>query len=95
MAYVRDIKYITIDISKASVIDVQFDINSILFIRSIFIKISIRYIKFYIVKANIFILFSITDINSLGFYFNNIDNLLILKNIYISVICYFNHSFLL
>ena len=37
MAYIRDIKYMTINISKAGAIHVQFGIGSILSIGSVFI----------------------------------------------------------
>lgn len=74
----------------------QFKIGSILFMESVLIiQTLIRYIKFHIVKANILFLFSLVDINWLDIYFNNIDNLLVIKSTHILVIYHINHLFFL
>lgn len=93
IAYIKDIKNTTIDISKADAIYVQFDIDSISSIGSVFIQTPITYIKFHIIKANTPFLLCLVDINCLGVYFNNIDNLLVIKNIRIWIICHFDHLF--
>lgn len=88
-------KYATFNISKTSAIYIEFGIHLILSIRFILIQIFIRHIKFYIIKANTYFLLCFADINYLDIYFNNINNLLIINNICIPVICHFNHLFLL
>lgn len=95
MAYTRDIKYTTIEISKAGVIYVQFGIVSISFIGFALIQIPIGQIGFYIIIRDTFFLLFFTKINQLNIYFNNIDNLLVIKIIYILVIRYIDYLFLL
>lgn len=95
MAHTKNMKDTTIDISKAGVIHIQFDIGSISSVESGFIQTFIKHIKFYIVKANIPSFFYFADIDRLSFYFNNIDNLLVMKSTRISDICCFDHPFLL
>lgn len=95
MAYIKDIKYTTIDISKAYAIYIQFGISSISFIRSILIQTPIRHIKFHIIKVDIPFLLCFVDIDWLGSYFNNIDNSPVMKSILILIIRHFDHLFLL
>ena len=95
MAYTRDIKDTTINISKVGAIYVQFGIGSILSIGSVLIQTLIGHIKFHIVKADTLFLLCLAKMDRLGIYFNNIDNSLVMKNIRIPVICRFNHPFLL
>ena len=95
MAYTKDIKDTTIDISKTNTILVQFGISSISSMKFVFIQTPIEYIEFYMVKADTFFLLFFTDINCLNDYFNNIDNLLVMKNTHILVIRHFDHLFLL
>ena len=95
MAYTRDIKYTTIDISKVGAIYVQFGIGSILSMGFVFIQTPIGHIKFYIVKADTLSLLCLADMDRLGVYFNNIDNLLVMKSTPIPVIRPFDHLFLL
>lgn len=95
MVYIRDIKYMTIDISKADVIYVQFGISSISSMGSVLIQTPIRHIKFHIVKADNLFLLCFVDIDYLGIYFKNIDKFLVIKSIRILVIRRFDHPFLL
>ena len=95
MAYTKDIKYTTIDISEAGAIHVQFSIGSILSTGFVLIQTSIRHIKFYIVKADTLFLLCFADMDRLGVYFNNINNLLVMKSARILVIRRFDHPFLL
>lgn len=95
LAYIKNIKDINIDVSKASAIYVQFGIDSISFMRSVLIQILIEHIKFYIVKTNTPFLLYFADMNRLDIYFNKINNSLVIKNTCILVIYSFDHPFLL
>lgn len=95
MAYTRDIKNTTIDISKANAIYVQFGIGSISSMRFVLIQTHIGHIKFYIIKADTLFLLCFVDMDCLGIYFNNINNLLVMKSTRILVIYCFDHPFLL
>lgn len=95
MAYTRDIKNTAIHIAKAAAVYIQFGIDLILFIGSIIIQIPIEYIKFDIIKVNTLFFLCFVDINRLNIYFNNINNSLVMKSIYIPIICHLNHLFLL
>lgn len=95
MAYTRDIKNTTINITKAGAIHIHFGIGHISSIGSVIIQTFIRHIKFHIVQADTSFLFCLADINWLGIYFNNIDNSLVMKSIHIPVIRRFDHPFLL
>lgn len=86
VTYLKKFKYMTIYIFKTGVIYIQFSISSILYMKFVFFQTFIRYIKFYIIKANIFFLLLLANIDYLSVYFNNIDNLLVLKSICIPVI---------
>ena len=63
--------------------------------RSILIQTPIGHIKFHIVKADTLFLLCLTDMDWLGVYFNNINNLLVMKSKRIPVIRQFDHPFLL
>lgn len=95
ITYTKDIKDMTINISKADAIHIQFDIGSISSIRFVLIQIPIGHIKFHIVKTATFFLLCLANMNYLGIYFNNIDNLLVIKSIHIPIIRCFDQSFLL
>lgn len=95
LAYTRDIKDTTIDISKTSVIHVQFSIGLISSIGSVFIQILIGHIEFHLVKSDTSFLLYFTDMEQLSVYFNNIDKSPILSCIYIPAIPHFDHPFLL
>lgn len=62
---------------------------------SIIIQSSNGYIEFYIVKADTPFLFCFIDMDWLGVYFKNIDNLLVMKSTRILVIRHFDQTFLL
>ena len=74
IAYTRNIKYTTSDISKADAIHVQFGIVSISSMGSVLIQTPIGHIKFYILKADTFFLLCPIDMDWLDVYFNNINN---------------------
>lgn len=95
MAYTRDIKDMTIHISKAGIIHVQFDIRWMSSIGSVIIPISIGQIEIHSVLADTLFLLFFTNMDWLGIYFNNIDNSLVMKNTLIPVIWCFNHLFML
>ena len=94
-AYIKDIKYTTIDISKAGAIYIEFGIDSISSMGSVFIQTLIRHIEFHIVKANTLFLLYFVDIDRLSVYYSNIIKLLVMKSTCIPVICHFDHPFLL
>ena len=95
MAFTRDIKDTTINISKAGTIHVQFRIGLILSMGSVLIQTPIGHIEFHIVKADTPFLLCLADMDRLGVYFNNIDNSLVMKSTRIPVIRRFDHPFLL
>ena len=82
---------------KNEVVHVQFNMKSISFIEFIIITIFIDQIKFHVVKIDTFFLLCLVDLNRLNVYYNNINDILIQihKQLIISVICRFEHSFLL
>ena len=84
-----------INSAKTETIHVKFDIESISFIKSIIITIFINQIEFYVIKIDTFFLLCLADFDRLNVYYNNINNTLIQKNPIISIICRFEHSFLL
>ena len=86
---------ISIDTQKADVLHVQFDIDAISFMRSIKISTLVKTVEFHVIKTNILFLLCLTDINRLNIYYNNIQNVLVMKNRIISIICRFDHSFML
>lgn len=63
MAYINDIKFTIIHISKVGAIHVQFGINSILSMGFVYIQTPIGYIKFYIVKADTLFLLCLTNMD--------------------------------
>lgn len=85
----------TIDITKASIIHIQFGIVSISPMRSVLIQTHIGHIKFHIVKTDTPFLFCFANIDWLSVYFSNINNLLIMKSIRIPVIHHSDHPFIL
>lgn len=94
MAYTRDIKNMTIHITKGGAIHVQFRTGLILSIGSIIIWTLIGHIEFHIIKADTPFLFCFTDMDQLGIYFNNIDNSLVIKSTRIPIIRRFDQLFL-
>ena len=95
LTYEKYYDNISIDIQKAGVVHVQFDIDAISFMRSIKISTLVKTVEFHVVKTNIFFLLCLTNMNRLNIYYNNIQNVLVMKNRVISIICRFDHSFML
>jgi hypothetical protein len=73
---------------RADAVNVQFEIESILSLRSMIIDISIELMKIHVIKTDTSFLLSLADMNRLKVYFNNIENILfmITKNRSLSVI---------
>jgi hypothetical protein len=97
--YLTFIKNISIDLNriKTNIVNVQFEIESTLSLKSIIIDISIELMKFHVIKTNTLFLLSLADMNRLKVYFNNVENILfmITKNRNLSIIRRFDHHFLL
>ncbi len=95
--YLAFIKNILIDLirAKTEAINVQFEIESIFSLKLITIDISMRLVKFHVIKTNTCFLFNLADMNRLKVYFNNVENLLIDKIKILSIIRRFDHDFLL
>src|SRR6266702_2955278 len=62
---------------KASIINIQFGINSTPSISSITVNTLVNNIKFHIVKADTPFLLCLTDIDILKVYYNNLKNVLV------------------
>ena len=87
---------VTINSIKAEAIYVQFEIDSISFIKSINISTSIDQIEFHIIKIDTPFLLCLVDLDRLKIYFNNVKNVLISENKKtFSMIKRFEHSFFL
>lgn len=81
LAYSKDNEnLIKLNIITAERVIVQFEVESVFFIESIMIQLSIDSIEFHIVKANIFFLFCLADMNRLRVFFGNVINMLVTKN---------------
>jgi hypothetical protein len=95
--YLTFIKNIFIDLNhtKAKTINVQFEIESTFSLKSIIIDISIKLMKFHVIKTNTSFLLSLADMKRLKVYFNNVENLLINTIKVLSIIKRFDHDFLL
>lgn len=85
----------SINTNNKKAINIQFDISSILSIRSTIINTLIGSIKFYTVQSNTLFLFYWADLDCLNIYYNDIINSLVIKSFTISVICHFNYLWLL
>jgi hypothetical protein len=96
LAFIKN-TFIELDSIKVEAINVQFGIESILSIESLTIDISFELVKFHVIKADTLFLLSLTDMNRLKVYFNNVENILfmIIKNRSLSIIRRFDHDFLL
>ena len=94
LAYSKIIETV-INLAKAEVVHVQFDIKSISFIKFIIITTFIDQIEFHVVKTDTFFLLCLADLHRLNIYYNNINNILIQEKSTISVIRRFEHFFLL
>ena len=96
LAYKKDNKNISIDITKAEAIHVQFDIGSISSEGSIIIDTpAVGQIEFHIVKADTLFLLSLADMDRLRIYLINVKNTLVTEDRAIPIICRFGHPFLL
>ena len=89
--------HITIDTSKAGAVGVQFGIGSTSSLGSILIDTPVGQVEFHVVKADTPFLLSLADMDRLGIYFNNLENILVMDNKRgtIPVICKFGHPWLL
>ena len=94
LAYNKIIETI-INSIKTKIINVQFNIKLILFIKFIIITTFIDQIKFHVIKTDTFFLLCLIDFDRLNVYYNNINNTLIQKKSIIFVICCFEYFFLL
>jgi hypothetical protein len=97
LVYQKNNKNDLINVIKAETINVQFEIESTLSLKSITIDIPIELMKFHVIKTNTSFLLSLADMNRLKVYFNNVENILfmITKNRSLSIIRRFDHDFLL
>ena len=96
LAYKAD-HNISMDTSKAGAVHVKFGIGSIFSLRSITLDTPIGQVEFHIVKADTPFLLSIDDMDRLGIYFNNIKNVIVMKDgsEVKSVVRRFGHAFML
>ncbi len=76
----------TINNIIAGVVYVQFGIGSTLFIGLLTIILLVRIVAFYVVKANTLFLLSLTNIDSLQVYYNNLKNTVVTLTTIIPVI---------
>lgn len=95
LAYKKDNRNISIDITKAGAINVQFGINSVSSEGSIIVDTPIGRIEFHIVKTDTPFLLSLADMDCLKIYLNNVKNILVTKDQTIPIVCQFGHPFLL
>ena len=95
LAYQKYIEDIFIHIEKRKTINAQFDIKEISFIDSIMMMMFVRTIEFHVIRANIFFLLCLINMNNLSLYLNNLINKLIMKKNYVSIIWRFDHLWLL
>ena len=86
---------IFINTENVEAVHVQFEIDSISFMRSINVTTFIRSIEFHVVKIDTPFLLCLADMNCLKVYYNNIKNILTSNNMFMPVIRRFDHSFLL
>jgi hypothetical protein len=94
LAFIKNI-FIDLDHTKTETINVQFEIESISSVESLTIDISMRLVKFHVIKADTSFLLSLANMNRLKVYFNNVENLLIDTIKVLSIIRRFDHDFLL
>jgi hypothetical protein len=86
---------ITIDRTSEGKVIVQFRIRTTSSLGSAVIQTPIGNIEFHIMPANTLFLLSLSDIDTLGVYFNNLTNTLITPQGNVPVVRHFGHSFLL
>ncbi len=100
LAYHKNNKIDVMNINNTETVHVQFELESIWLIKSITLKISIKLVKFHVIKTNTSFLISLADLDRLKVYFKNVENMLIkiLQNDQkksFSVIRRFDHDFFL
>jgi hypothetical protein len=97
--YLAFIKNISIDLNhtKTDAVNVQFEIESTSSVESLTIDTSFELMQFHVIKTDTSFLLSLTDMNRLKIYFNNVENILFMttKNRDLSMIRRFDHDFLL
>ena len=86
---------VKINIVTAGSINVQFGIGSVPTIGSLMVSTPVGVVEFHIVHADVPFLLSLTDLDALKSYFNNVTNKLVAPNISVPVVRQFGHPFLL
>ena len=86
---------IFINTKNVKVVHVQFEIDSISFMKLMNVTTFIESMKFYVVKIDTSFLLCLNDMNRLKIYYNNIKNIFTSNNMSMSVIRRFSHLFLL
>jgi hypothetical protein len=84
-----------IDTSRAGIARIHFGIGSASSIGSVTIKTPIGKIEFYILKTDTPFLLCIDDMDALGVYYNNVNNILVTSEGTFPVIRRFGHPFML
>jgi hypothetical protein len=84
----------TINIITVGAINIQFGIGSTLSIGLIIVNMLVGQAEFHIVEANTLFLLCLKDIDTLGVYYNNLKDLLVVPSITILVIRRFGHPFI-
>jgi hypothetical protein len=84
-----------IDISRAGMARIQFGIGSTSSIGSVTIKTPIGKIEFHVLETDTPFLFCINDMDALGVYYINVDNMLVTPKGTFPVIRRFGHPFML
>jgi hypothetical protein len=84
-----------IDTSRAGMARIQFGIGSASSIGSVTIKTPIRKIEFHVLETDTPFLLCIDDMDALGVYYNNVDNMLVTPERTFPVIRCFGYPFML
>jgi len=85
----------TLNTSNAGAIKVKFGISLISLVGSLKVQLPVREIVFYIICTNTPFLISLRDLNSLGYYYNNLTNKVVTPTLIVPVAQQFGHPFLL
>ena len=91
----HDTPSLQLDTSTKGTVTVQFGIGTTSCLGTVTVKTPIGLIQFYVMPANTPFLLSLNDMDRLGIYFNNLQNLLVTPRGNIPVIRRFGHCFLL
>jgi len=81
--------------SNAGAIKVKFGIGLTLLVGSLKIQSPVGEIVFHVVRANTPFLISLRDLNSLGYYYNNLTNKVVTPTSIVLVVRQFGYPFLL